>query len=176
MDFNIRPVRENDAIAINRIHGYYVENTVITFRFDPCTVDETLAGIRANYEANLPYIVAVDSFDHVLGYLSTGGYRSTKHGYWHTVEISLLCDPQSTGSGVGSALVERLLLILRDPIGCEEYLPDPVNLRKICQVIACMAIDTQGPRRGIALKEFYERLGFVERGRLPQVGYKFGRW
>lgn len=39
-----------------------------------------------------------------------------------------------------------------------------------------MAVDTDRPDGGNALRRWYIKRGFVERGRLEKIGFKKGRW
>lgn len=43
-------------------------------------------------------------------------------------------------------------------------------------VLAVMAVDTDGPDEGDKLRRWYIERGFVERGRLERIGFKRGRW
>lgn len=62
------------------------------------------------------------------------------------VEISLFCDPERQGQGIGSALLRRLL--------------EELGKGEVKQVIAVMSVDEAGPEKGLKLKAFYERFGF----------------
>jgi phosphinothricin acetyltransferase len=46
----------------------------------------------------------------------------------------------------------------------------------IRNVLAVMAVDTDGPDAGDALRRWYINRRFVERGRLEKIGFKKGRW
>ena len=113
-------------------------------------------------QENLPYLVAVDSqTSNILGYANAHGFRGSKGAYRHTVEISLFCHPTHLSKGVGSKLLKSLINALYKPLehsslrSYPETEPPPIK-----QVLAVMAVDENGKRNGLALKEFYEKHGF----------------
>lgn len=154
----------------------------------------------------LPYLVAVraGSPTTVLGYACASGFRSERSAYRFTSELTLFCDPEHTGSGIGSRLLRALLSVLKAPetFRSRSYngsYPEGVEPRRVRHLVAVMAVDETGKRSGLALKEFYEGFGFVmvgyrrvveftgmhftehaanseQRSHLLEVGYKFDRW
>lgn len=177
---SIRPARAEDVPAINAIHAHYVLNTVITFLLEPLS-DESAAQKHATIvESGLPYLVAVSDEDQsILGYTYASPFRSAKGGYKHSVELSLFCHHQTTSQGAGSALLAKLVHILRHPEG---YDKDWISGRwateegKANNVISCMSLDTTGRNGGWGLKEWYEKRGFEMSGHLKKVGRKFDSW
>lgn len=183
----IRPALESDIPSIAAFHQWYVLNTVITFRTEPATVTELLGHYRKLKERGLPYLVAVPSSDYddaaasksrsetpvILGFTYCSGFRSAKAGYAHTGELSLFCHPESRARGVGTLLLNALIAILKAPSATTGMNVGEYGIRSL---IACMALDIEGRERGEGLVKWYEKFGFVERGRLRKVGYKFGRW
>lgn len=113
----------------------------------------------------------------VVGYASAHNFRGSKGAYRHTVEISLFCHPDYVGRAVGRKLLTSLLEVLEHPDRNSDML---VNSRPkaptpdIKEVLAVMAVDPDGKRGGLALKEFYERNGFeIVRTALFQAGYSY---
>lgn len=98
----------------------------------------------------------------VHAYTYTKPFRSSKSGYLHTAELTILTRPQDVGKGFGSILLPALIENLKDD-------------GKIKQLIAVMAVDPD-EKRAEKLKGIYEGLGFEERGRLKGVGRKTGMW
>ncbi|KAL1960664.1 hypothetical protein VTO42DRAFT_7243 [Malbranchea cinnamomea] len=47
---------------------------------------------------------------------------------------------------------------------------------RIRNLLAVMAVDTDGKGGGEGLRDWYVKRGFVERGRMKEVGFKNGRW
>lgn len=78
--------------------------------------------------------------------------------------------------GVGSRLLRHLLVSLASPADHPKYYSEPREKQSVRQVIACMAVDTDGPGQGLSLKKFYKQHGFKEVGHFKDVGYKFDRW
>lgn len=178
--FTIRPAVLKDAPAINAIHAYYVLNTVITFLLEPLTDKQADQKHVTITETGLPYLVAVDNHDQsILGYTYASPFRSAKGGYKHSVELSLFCHPEATSRGAGSALLSKLVDVLRNP---GEYEKDWISGRwateegKANNIISCMALDETASKGGWALKEWYEKRGFEMSGHLKKVGRKFDRW
>lgn len=174
---SVRPAGESDIPSISTISAYYVLNTVSTFRYTPATDEELLESLRSIKEEGLPYLVATEgSSGMVLGYCYATGFRPSKRGYLHTVEISIYCDPGHVSKGIGGLLLKELLSILRLPQNRSEGESNGPDVRRVKNVIASMAVDESGPENGLALRRFYERFGFEQVGHLKGVGYKFERW
>ncbi|KAJ7213260.1 acyl-CoA N-acyltransferase [Mycena rebaudengoi] len=181
----LRPACESDAPALNKIHAHYVRHTVITFSVTPLSDPAFLSKYRSIRYAGLPYIVAVNASapnpEHLVGYIYVSPFRGTHLGaYRHTVELTLYCDPNYTGKGVGTALLERLLDILRQPEEWEEEWIGKEWSRedgRVPEVIGVVAVDDESDwKGGLGLMEWYGQFRFEKVGRLKQVGTKFGRW
>lgn len=176
MSVILRPANESDIPSINAIHKYYIENTVITFTVIPKTDEEALKGYHAVTTNGLPYIVAVDEHDKVLGYCYASPFRGVKGGYLHSAELTLFVALEEQGKRIGSMLLAKLIEIMKEPEknSSKPYFQDnPKNVRAL---LACMALDVTGKGGGEKLKEFYERFGFQKVGQLKNVGYKFDKW
>ena len=192
----IRSARESDLPQIHAIFTHFVQHTMINFRHQTTMPDHERAQLQEIQAKGFPYLVAVDgvpssgetatpiaaepSTERVLGYANAHPFRGAKEGYAHTVELTIFVRPEATGQGrVGPALMEALLEALRQcgageaRMGSEEDAPVKGQVK---QVLACMSIDDQDVARDAALKRFYERWGFEERGHLKKVGWKHGRW
>jgi L-amino acid N-acyltransferase YncA len=79
-DVRLRQAQDPDFVAIAKIHEYYVLNTVITFSTSPSPASELAKKCHAILAQGLPYIVAVDGNDSVLGYTYVSGFRGAKGG------------------------------------------------------------------------------------------------
>lgn len=135
----------------------------------------------------LPYLVAVDpsqneGTDLVLGYTSLSPFRSRLVSYAPTVELSLFVHPdyqsRSIGSNLLAALLERLHageVVHRAYADAEGNASAHLGVR-VRNVIAIMAVDPEGREDGEALRRWYTRCGFVECGRMVEVGFKRGHW
>ncbi|MEY8838887.1 N-acetyltransferase family protein, partial [Cribrihabitans sp. XS_ASV171] len=91
----------------------------------------------------------------IVGFATYGAFRRGP-GYAHTVEHSIQLEPAARGQGLGRALMARLEDVARE--GGHHVMVG--------------GISAANPG-GLA---FHAAIGFVEVGRLPQVGRKHGRW
>jgi len=91
----------------------------------------------------------------VAGYAYYGPYRPSD-GYLYTVENSVYVRADLHGQGIGSLLMIELI--------------DRARAKGLHVIVAGIGAENTG---SIAL---HAKLGFVEYGRMPQVGAKFGRW
>jgi phosphinothricin acetyltransferase len=110
------------------------------------------AGKRAG---GFPVIGAVDGGDSLVGFATFGAFRPHP-AYKYTVEHSVYVHRDQRGRGLG----RHLLAALVDAAVAQDY----------HVMIGAIDADNAG---SIAL---HEALGFRLAGRLPQVGFKFGRW
>ncbi|HEY2265464.1 MAG TPA: GNAT family N-acetyltransferase, partial [Streptosporangiaceae bacterium] len=110
---------------------------------------------------NLPFLVAEAPDEAgrdpaICGFAYASPWRP-KPAYRHTVEDTVYLSPGCTGRGIGTALLGALLA------GCTT-----AGARQVIAVIADTGSD--------ASAALHRRLGFAEVGKLPQVGFKLGRW
>jgi phosphinothricin acetyltransferase len=105
----------------------------------------------------MPVLVADDGGE-VAGFTAYEHFRGEGKwpGYRATAELSIHVRESHWGRGVGRALIEALI--------------ERAQNAGIHVLVA--AIDGENE----ASLRFHERLGFVEVGRMPQTGQKFGRW
>jgi phosphinothricin acetyltransferase len=150
---SIRLASAADLEAINAIYNHYVATSTTTYDEEPMTADER----RVWFEGRPPIhpVTAAERDGQLVGYGSLHPFRS-KRGYRFTVENSVYVRHDCQRQGIGNA-------ILADQIERARAL----GLRAIVAVI-----DAQQPA-SIAL---HSRHGFVEVGRFPQIGTKFGAW
>ncbi|MDL4813444.1 GNAT family N-acetyltransferase [Actinomadura opuntiae] len=151
----VRAARPDDLAAVAEIGAHYVLNTVATFAETPQTVAEWRERLDDLARRGLPFLVA-EADGEIAGYAYAGPWRP-KPAYRYTVEDTIYLAPAHTGKGLGTALLGALV------DGSEK-----AGMRQMIAVIA----DTGEP--GSAA--LHRRFGFVEAGRLDDVGYKHGRW
>lgn len=150
----IRDAGVADLEAITTIHNHAVVHTTAIWNEDPVDVDDRAAWLGERSCDGFPVIVAVDETG-VLGYAAYGRWRPHS-GFRHTVEHSVYVRADAQGRGVGRRLLTALI--------------ERARAQGIHVMVAAVE---SGNTASIAL---HERLGFVETGRMPQVGAKFGRW
>jgi len=151
-------------VAIPWLPCAHSPSQVLTFVEEPKPLEEFESTYHSISSRGLPYIAAAsaESPAEVLGYAYAQGFRDGKGAYRHTVEVTLFCHPDHRGKGIGSMLLTELLSALRAPEEHSRYRSGGADVapRSVRQVLAVMAVDDEGPRNGLALKEFYEGFGF----------------
>jgi phosphinothricin acetyltransferase len=151
----IRPLAEDDLPAVSAVYATYVTGGVATFDVTPPGVEEWRAKAAGIAAAGLPFLVAeVDG--QVAGYAYAGQYRP-KPAYRHSLEDSIYLAPGFTGRGLGRLLLGELI--------------ERVSGTQARNLIAVIA-DGGDP----ASLRLHAAFGFVEAGRLRNVGFKHGRW
>lgn len=150
----VRGVKKADFPTIKEIYQYYVENTVATFETNAPSSDELLNRWESHLE--MPFIVALES-NKVIGFSYVSPYHE-RNAYRFTVENSIYVAPNYVGKKVGRTLLEQLLNM------CEQH--------GFKQVISRIAI-WEGCAASIKL---HEKFGFVSKGCLSSVGYKFDQY
>ena len=126
-----------------------------SFELEPPDLTELTARYERLTAQGLPYLVAVLE-GRVCGYASAGPYRP-RPAYRFTVENTVYVDPAFQRRGLGRALLAALI----EACAARGY-------RRMVAVIGDSA-----NRPSIQL---HEALGFAVVGRIPSVGFKFGRW
>lgn len=151
---HIRDAHSTDAAGIAAIYNDAVLNT--TAIWNDVTVDEAdrAEWIAVRQGSGFPVFVAVDG-DQVVGYATYGPFRP-HDGFRHTVEHSVYVRGDQRGSGIGRQLMTRLI--------------DAARENGVHVLVAAIESGNTGSLR------LHEKLGFVETGRMPEVGTKFGRW
>ncbi|GAA4896883.1 GNAT family N-acetyltransferase [Actinomycetospora straminea] len=155
----LRPATADDAPRVAAIFAGYVLRSIATFVEEPPTDDTWRERITTGFGHGLPFLVAeVDG--EVEGFAYAAPFRPHA-AYRYTVEDSIYIAPEAAGRGLGSQLLAGLLDALRG-----------TEVRQVVAVIAALA----GSRHDTPSIVLHRRLGFVEVGRLPSVGYKNGQW
>lgn len=153
-DVHLRDAEAADLPTITEIHNHAVVHTTAIWNEDAVDVDDRAAWLADRTGRGYPVIVAVDDTG-VVGYASYAQWRPHS-GYRLTVEHSVYVRGDQRGRGIGTTLMTALIARAR---------ADGLH-------VMIGGIES-GNTASIVL---HERLGFVEVGRMPQVGAKFGRW
>lgn len=150
----IRPAVRTDIPAILAIYNHAVATSTASWDVEPVGLEERLVRFDAQAAMGLPLLVA-DADGTVVGYATYGPFRP-KAGYARTMEHSVYLAPAARGMGLGRRLMVELIAVARET-GVHVLVGalDAANL--------------------VSLR-LHAQLGFVEVGRMPQVGAKFGRW
>lgn len=122
-----------------------------------------------------------------VGYAYLSPFRGHLTAYAPTVELSLFLHPSHYSQGIGSRLLAEILGLVQGrkilhradyEIGSEDENDSsiPRGPHVVENIIAVMAVDPEGKDNGEALRKWYNKRGFQERGRLQKVGLKRGHW
>ena len=149
----IRAATEADLPAINDIYNYFVLHSTCTYQEEPETIENRRLWFQQHRE--LHPIIAAQVGDQVVGWGSLSPYHR-RSAYRRTVENSVYVHHQYHRCGIGSLLLEDLILRARH-----------LGHRAI---IAGIDADQAG---SVAL---HARCGFEKVGHMKQVGFKFDRW
>ncbi len=141
--------------AVQVIYAHHVQYGLATFEETPPLTDELLSRRASVLALGLPYLVA-EIESRIVGYSYATGYRP-RPAYRHTIEDSVYVADGLGGQGVGTALLETLI------VRCEAG-----PWRQMLAVIG-----NSGNAGSVAL---HRRLGFQPVGTLRSVGFKLGRW
>jgi len=150
----IRSATIEDLPAILEIYNDVICHSTAVYCDEPVDLEERQRWFLHRKEADFPVLVA-EKQGNILGYASFGDFRAYP-GFRYTVEHSVHLAAQSRGQGIGTTLVQALL-------------PLAAKMGKHVMVAGVDAANLGSIR-------FHERLGFNEVGRMPEVGFKFGRW
>jgi phosphinothricin acetyltransferase len=149
----IRPAVPEDLSAINAIYNHSVLHSTATYQTEPSTDAERAAWFAAHGERHPVLVAEIDG--RVVGWGSLSSFHP-RAAFARTVEDSVYIHQDFHRRGVGRALLTALVARAKD-LGHH-------------RIIAAISGD-QEP--SLAL---HESLGFTERGRLTEAGFKFGRW
>ena len=154
----LRPAAAADLPAINAIYNHYVLNSTATYQTAPST-DAQRAVWFAAHAPRHPILVAdrllPSGQREIIGWGSLSPFHP-REAFARSVENSVYIHPQHLRKGHGRSLLAELI----------------VQARALHHHVIVAIIDSeQSP--SITL---HARQGFVEVGRLRQVGFKFDRW
>jgi L-amino acid N-acyltransferase YncA len=155
-DVRIRPATAADIPHIARIYAPAVTQGSSSFELEAPDETEMARRMHAVLAGGYPYLAA-EAGGRFAGYAYASVYR-TRPAYAFSVEDSIYIDPGMQRRGVGRTLLDAL-------IGeCAQR-----GFRQMLAVIGDSP--NQAPSVGL-----HEACGFRIVGRLPGIGYKFGRW
>lgn len=151
---SIRPAQDADLPSILAITNDAILNTTSVWSLMPATLETRRAWLEERRSKNFPVLVAADG-DTVLGFASFGDFRPWE-GYRHSVENSIYIAADHRRRGLGRRLLGALLK----------------EAERQGKHVMVAGIES-GNAASIRL---HDAFGFVETGRLRQVGRKFDRW
>jgi phosphinothricin acetyltransferase len=125
------------------------------YDYQPRGIETMATWFDAKRAGGFPVVGAVGDGGQLLGFATYGTFRAFP-AYKYTVEHSVYVHRDHRGRGVGTALMNRLILLAGE------------HQRHVM----VGAIDAAN----VASIAFHERLGFARCGVVRQAGFKFGRW
>ena len=152
-ELTIRVATVDDAAAIDAIYNHYVVNATCTWQYEPPPPEERRAAI-AEQDAGHPIIVALADGE-IVGYGSLKVYNK-REGYRFTVENTVYVHPGRHRRGIGRALLADLI--------------ERARAAGHHSIVASVSADQEA---SVAL---HRAAGFVEVGRMKELGVKFGKW
>lgn len=150
----IRPARPADLPALLAIYNDAIVHTTASWDLLPLTPVEHAEWYATKTEHRHPILVA-DAEGEVVGYAAYGPFRA-KAGYATTMEHSVYVRNDRRGEGIGRALLVAII--------------ETARANGVHALIGGLSADNEV---SLAL---HRSFGFVEVGRLPEVGRKFDRW
>lgn len=149
----IRPAQPSDAPAVCAIYNHYIAASDATMEESPVDSSEMSRRMQA-VTAAWPWLVAEEA-GIAVGYAYANQWKP-RSGYRHAVESTIYLDPARVGHGLGTALYQPLVAMLRQ--------------RNVHCAIAGISLSNAA---SIAL---HEKFGFTKAGHFRENGIKFGRW
>lgn len=144
---------KNDVAQILSIYAPYILNTTVTFEYE---VPSIMAFERRIEQISnqFPWLVCEQS-GQIIGY----AYASKQYeraAYAWNAELSVYVAPKAQGMGIGTALYQALMGLLK--------------MQGYCNVSVRIQIPNE---KSVAL---HRAFGFEEAGIMRSIGNKFGRW
>ena len=149
----LRLATVDDLAAIDAIYNHYVAHATCTWQYEPAPAAERRAWFDAHGERH-PITVAVDG-EEIVGFGSLSVYNR-REGYRFTVEDTVYVYPRQHRRGIGRALLSDLV--------------ERARLLGHHSILASISADQEA---SIGL---HAAAGFVEVGRMRELGVKFGTW
>ncbi len=153
----VRDATQADLPAMVDLYNAWIPTRAVAWTEDLQTLEERERWFARQTSNGWPVLVA-EVEGQVVGFAAYGPFRGEGKwpGYRYTAEHTIHVREDRWGLGVGRALIEALV--------------ERARVEGLHVLVG--AIDGEN----VGSIAFHERLGFVEVGRMPQTGAKFGRW
>lgn len=149
----IRPAALCDVPRMLEIYRPYVEQTAISFEYEPPTSAEFSARF-AEVTAQFPWLVC-EAGGKVAGYAYAGRVFGRMAYSW-AAELSVYLAPEARGKGIGAALYG----VLERMLAAQGY-------RTLYGVVT---------GENAASCRFHEACGYRKIAEMPDIGFKMGQW
>jgi len=153
----IRDALDADLPQIVKIVNSFLLTTTTEWRETEYTLDDRREWLAQHRRVRDPVLVAEINGE-VAGFSSYGDFRDSQKwpGYRFVVENTIHVRERNWGHGVGRALLEALV--------------ERAAAAGKRMMVAAVDAENVGSIR------FHERCGFIEVARIPDIGFKHGRW
>jgi phosphinothricin acetyltransferase len=151
----IRPARKDDLTRLTDIYNHYVLHTPTTFDLEPFSVERRNEWFERYSTTGRYRLLVAEEGGHVVAYTSSSRFH-TRAAYDTTVELTVLCAPESIGRGIGNSLYASLMPML--------------EAEDIRLIVALITLPNDASCR------LHERFGLSRLGVLPQAGRKFDQY
>jgi len=151
----VRAARREDLEAVRVIYAHHVSHGLASFELEAPDLETIIERFEAVTARGLPYLVG--ELDGTVGGFATAGPYRPRPAYRHTVEDTVYVAPGRERRGLGRTLLSALI----DDCTALGY-------RRMVAVV--------GDSANLPSIRLHEKLGFTQAGRIPSVGFKFGRW
>jgi L-amino acid N-acyltransferase YncA len=158
--FRWRYAKEEDMVPVTAIFNEVLATSNNIYQEYEVNVENRILYYDERIKNNYPFIVAIETNvetgkEEVIGYATYCQFRPF-YGYRYTVEHSVYVRNDKRGKGLGDCLLSKIMDIAKE--------------RDLHVLIA--GIDSENV---VAIK-IHEKHGFVEVGKMPEVGFKKGQW
>lgn len=151
---HIRLATIEDLSSVLEILNYEIEYKTNVYHYKTKTLQELETWFLDKQQHNFPVFVA-EKDNAIVGYATYGSFRPWQ-GFYKTVEHSLYVKEGFAGNGIGRQLLQHLIATAKT------------------QALHIMVAGIDAKNTGSIA--FHKKFGFLETGRMPQVGYKFNEW
>lgn len=127
----IRHANANDAMRLQTLRNYYIQNSNATFDEAPLSLEQVQTWMASFPNHGAHHLLIACEEDVLLGYCSSQPYR-VHPAFARTVETSIYVAADAAHRGIGSALYARLFGLL-GPVGLHRAvvgiaLPNPASI------------------------------------------------
>ncbi|PWJ58715.1 phosphinothricin acetyltransferase [Dyadobacter jejuensis] len=154
MSVKIRNASPLDLPVILEILNQSIRTSTAIYDYEERTLEQLTEWFERMILDSMPVLVS-EVENEVIGYGSFQRFRP-KEGFRFSVEHSIYLKESSRGMGVGGRLLESLIQRAKE--------------QGIHTMIGCIDASNRGSI------SFHEKYGFVEKGYIKEVGYKFDQW
>ena len=150
----IRLATVADLTGILEILNFEITHKTNVYHYKTKSLQELEVWFLDKQQQDFPVFVA-EKDAAIVGYGTYGSFRPWQ-GFYKTVEHSLYVKEGFAGNGIGKRLLQHLIAAAT------------------AQQLHIMVAGIDAKNTGSIA--FHKKFGFIETGRMPQVGFKFNEW